>query len=107
MSVLNNSFAPVGIKVILEKEERSVTKFKNPLEANRIWINNCLVKHWLGAKVGYRPCCDICGHNDCRTVEVQGQMYEAIPAEIIIKAALSAASQLVRPRADESCCGEH
>jgi hypothetical protein len=39
-------------------------------------------------------------------VEVEGQIYETIPAEIIIKAGLLAASQLVSPETGKSCCGE-
>ena len=49
VSILKKSFAPLG-KVTLEKEELSVTKFKNPLQSNRIWINNRLLKHWIGGK---------------------------------------------------------
>jgi len=39
-------------------------------------------------------------------VEVEGQIYETIPAEIIIKAGLSATSQLVSRRIGESCYGD-
>ena len=103
-STLKKSFAPLGIRVILEKE-LSVTEFKkDPLQSNRIWINNRLLEDWIEGRVGHSPCCDVCGTHDCRTMEVQGQMYETIPAEIIIKAGLSAASKLVIPRTGESCC---
>ena len=106
VSTLNKSLAPLGIKVILEKEQLSITEFKeDPLQSNRIWINNRLLEDWIEGRVGHSPCCDVCGPHDCRTVEVQGQIYDTIPAEIIIKGGLSAASQLVRPRTDESCCG--
>jgi uncharacterized protein (DUF169 family) len=45
VSTLKKSYAPLGIKVILEKEELSVTEFKkDPLESNRIWINNRLLE---------------------------------------------------------------
>jgi hypothetical protein len=105
VSILKKSFTPLGIKVILEKEELSITEFKkDPLESNRIWINNRLLEDWIEGSVGHSPCCDVCGPHDCRTVEVQGQKYETIPADIIIKAGLSAASKLVSPRTGESCC---
>ena len=105
VSILKKSFTPLGIKVILEKEELSVTEFKkDPLESNRIWINNRLLEDWIEGSVGHSPCCDVCGPHDCRTMEVQGQIYETIPADIIIKAGLSAASKLVSPRTGESCC---
>lgn len=102
---MKQSFAPLGIKVILEKEQLSVTEFqKDPLQSNRIWLNNRLLEDWIGGKVGHSPCCNVCGPHDCRTVEIQGQIYDTIPAEVIIKAGLSAASQLVSPRTGESCC---
>lgn len=47
--ILKQSFAPLEIKVILEKEQVSVTEFKkDPLQSNRIWLNNRLVEEWIG-----------------------------------------------------------
>ena len=104
---LKLSLAPLGIQVILEKDELSVAEFKkDPLQSNRIWINDRLLEDWIEGRVGHSSCCDVCGTHDCRTVEVEGHIYETIPAEIIIKAGLSAASQLVNPRTSESCCGD-
>jgi len=49
---LKQSFAALGIKVILEKEQISDTEFqKDPLQSNRIWINNRLLEDWVGGKV--------------------------------------------------------
>lgn len=105
VSTLKKSLAPLGIRVLLEKEELSVTKFKkDPLQSNRIWIGDHLLEEWIGGSVGQSSCCDVCGPHDCRTVEVEGQIYETVPAEVIIKAGLLAASQLVSPRAGETCC---
>jgi hypothetical protein len=102
---LKKTFAPLGIKVVLDKEELSVTEFKkDPLESNRIWINNRLLEDWIDGRVGHSPCCDVCGPHDCRTVEIQGRIFDTIPAEIIVKAGLAAASQLISPRTGESCC---
>ena len=107
VSKLKQSLAPLGIKVILEKEELSDTQFKkDPLQSNRIWINDRLLEDWIEGKVGHSPCCDVCSPHDCRTVELEGQIYETIPAEIIIKGGLAAASQLVSPRTGKSCCEE-
>ena len=105
VSTLKQSLAPLGIRVLLEKEELPVTKFKkDPLQSNRIWIGDHLLEEWVGGSVGQSPCCDVCSPHDCRTVEVEGQIYETVPAEVIIKAGLLAASQLVSPRAGETCC---
>jgi hypothetical protein len=107
VSTLKQSLTPLEIEVILEKEELSATEFKkDPLQSNRIWINNRLLEDWIEGKVRHSPCCDVCSPHDCRTVEVEGQIYETIPAEIIIKAGLAAASQLVSPGTSKSCCGD-
>ena len=75
-STLKQSLALLGIEVILEKEELSVTEFKkDSLQSNRIWINNRLLEDWIEGRVGHSPCCDVSGPHDCRTVEVEGQIY--------------------------------
>lgn len=107
ISTLKQSFAPLGIEVILEKEQISENEFqKDPLQSNKIWINDRLLEDWIGGKVGQSPCCDVCGTHNCRTVEIQGQTYDTIPSELIIKAGLSAASQLDSMPTRDSCCGD-
>jgi hypothetical protein len=98
LSTLKQSLAPLGIGVILQKEEIPIAEFrKDPLQSNRIWINNRLLEEWIEGRVGQSPCCDVCGPHNCRTVKAEGQVFETIPAEIIIKSGLLAASQLVNP----------
>jgi hypothetical protein len=105
MYILKQSFAPLGIDIILEKEELSDREFKkDPLQSNQIWINDRVLEDWMEGAVGRSPCCDVCGENDCRTVEVKGRVYETIPGEIIIKAGLLAASELVDTHKAESNC---
>jgi len=105
ISALKQSLSPLGIEVILKKEELSVAEFKkDPLQSNRIWVNNRLLEDWIEGRSGHTPCCDVCGPDECRTIEVEGQTYETIPAEMIIKAGLSAASKLVVTRKDDPCC---
>lgn len=53
------------------------------------------MEEWLGASVGMSRCCSICGQSDCRTVEMGGTVFEAIPEKLFIKAALAAASSLL------------
>jgi len=90
-----------------ENEELSVTEFeKEPSQSNRIWVNNRFLEDWIEGTVGRSPCCDVCSPHDCRTVEVEGQIYEIVPAETIVKAGLLAASQLVSPQTGKSSCGD-
>ena len=105
VSTLRQSLAPLGIEIVLEKEELPVSEFnKDPLQSNRIWINNRLLEDWIEGEVGHTPCCYVCGPHECRTVEVKGQVFEVIPADMIIKAGLIAASELVIERKSEPCC---
>lgn len=102
---LKQSLTPLGIEVILEKDELSVAEFKkDPMKSNQIWLNGRLLEDWIGGKVGQSPCCDVCGPSECRTVEVEGKIYETIPADLIIKAGLLAASHLVVRKTKKSCC---
>jgi Domain of unknown function (DUF2703) len=40
-------------------------------------------------------CCSVCGDDACRTMEVEGAVFEDIPEAVIMKAALIAASGLI------------
>lgn len=107
VSALTRSLAPLGIDVVLAREELSMEDFrKDPSQSNRIWLNDRLLEEWIGGETGQSPCCDVCSPSECRTVEVKGDVYETIPAELIIRAGLAAASQLIAPDKNEPCCGE-
>lgn len=102
---LKETLRPLGVKVVFEKEELSATQFKDePLKSNMIMFNNHPLEDWIGGRVGQSQCCDICGPSDCRTTEIEGEIYEEIPADLIIKAGLLAASNLINPGTDISCC---
>lgn len=95
VSALKQYLEPRGIRVVLEKGELTDAEFqKDPLQSNKIWINNRPLEDWISAKTGESKCSGVCGPCECRTTEVEGEVYEAIPADLIIKAGLLAASQL-------------
>jgi len=105
VTTLKQSLTSLGIEVTLTKKELSVSEFKKaPLQSNRILINNHLLEDYIGGSVGQSPCCDVCGPSECRTIKIEGQIYETIPSKIIIQAGLVAATQLVNERNEESCC---
>ncbi|MEM2911928.1 MAG: DUF2703 domain-containing protein [Candidatus Bathyarchaeia archaeon] len=105
IAVLKQSLAPLEIAVILEKSELSAEEFeRNPLESNKIWINSRSLEEWIDGAVGRSPCCDVCGPAECRTVKGEGEVYETIPADLIIKAGLLAASKLINAETSKSCC---
>ncbi len=68
-------------------------------ESNQIFFNGVLLEELLvGARPGDNACCsctELLGvETSCRTVEVGRQTYEAIPAELIRRAARKAAGLL-------------
>ena len=100
-ALLSQSLAPLGIAVVVEKGELSVEQFQQePLQSNAIRLNDRLLEDWLGAQTGQSECCEVCGPNDCRTLDVAGESHEVVPVELIVKAGLLAAAQLVDA---ESC----
>ena len=106
ISALKKSLAPLGIKVTLETEELSFSEFMmDPLQSNRIWMNNQPLEYFINGEVGQSPCCNVCGPSDCRTVKVKGETYETISSDLIIQAGLAATTQMIRSSKDESCCG--
>jgi hypothetical protein len=93
---LKEALRPLGIEPTLEIREIDETTFKaSPSESNRIWIDGSPMEKWLDAKVGSSRCCSVCGESACRTVVVEGTTFEAIPEKLFLKAALSAAAQIV------------
>lgn len=106
VSALKKSLAPLGVEVRLEKSELSLSEFKkDSLQSNRIWINNRSLEDWIEGKIDKSPCCEVCGPSDCRTLEVKGKVYEAIPADVIVQAGLLAAAEMVKDgQISDPCC---
>lgn len=90
---LEVALAPLGIEPVLETKEIYEESFRgDPASSNRIWIAGKPLEEWLGAEVGSSRCCSVCGESECRTVEVGEAVFEAVPEELILKAALIAAA---------------
>ena len=92
---LKKSLCELDIEVVLKKETLNFPIFtKDPLQSNRIWINEKPLEQWIGAIVGQSRCCDVCGESECRTVSIGQDTFEIIPEELIIRASLLAAAEL-------------
>jgi hypothetical protein len=95
---LKDALAPLGLEPALETREISDAAFhRDPSASNRIWIANRPLEEWLGARSGSSRCCSVCGDAECRTVEVGETVFEEIPEELILRAALVAAAQAFAP----------
>lgn len=98
-------FAPQGIEVVLEKIAIDPSEFsKDTLESNRIWIDGKPLEEWVTGKVGQSRCCSVCGESDCRTVSVDGNVYEAIPTELILRVGKLAGVRLAQDMPSGNCC---
>lgn len=108
---LKQSLTPLRIEVILEKKALNPTTCaKDISQTNRIWVGERTLEEWVGAQVGKSPCgfcCEELGDSvECRTIIFEGKTYETIPANLIIKASLLAASQLLTVGPDTPSCGD-
>jgi hypothetical protein len=102
---LEAALEPLGIAVVFQKEELTLAAFKDaPTASNRIRLNGRLMEDWLGGESGASACCDVCGDEECRTVVVDGEEHEAVPAALIVRAGLAAASALSVAPGDAGCC---
>lgn len=111
---LKEALRPLGIEITFETREIDRKSFTaDPSQSNRMWIAGKPIEEWLGASVASSPCCSVCGGSECRTIVLGGDVFEVIPSELILKAALMAASELVGPSTQESnrerkpeCCSD-
>jgi len=84
---LKEKLNPLGIEVILKKTKLTLKEFrKDPIQSNRILFNGKLLEDLIDAKTGQNQCCDVCGDKECRTVKTEEELYETIPAEMIVRA---------------------
>ena len=93
---LRGALEPLNVEPILEVREIGESSFrKDSAQSNRIWIAGKPIEEWIGAGVGSSRCCSVCGDAPCRTMEVEGAVFEDIPEAVIMKAALIAAAGLI------------
>ena len=95
---LETVLKPLGIEPTIEVREIGIATFtSDPTQSNRIWIDDKPLEEWLSASVSSSPCCNVCGDSKCRTIELENEVFETIPAELILKAGLIAAANKIGP----------
>ncbi|SNR98361.1 protein of unknown function [Humidesulfovibrio mexicanus] len=96
---LDRQLAPRGIAVRLE--EKAVAPFA-VAESNRVFLNGRALEDILGAEVlmnGCPSCGELLGAaTDCRALRLEGRVYEALPAEFIVRAGLAEAERILAGR---------
>ena len=97
VATLTAALRPLNIEPTLQTIALDQAAFDEaPTESNRIWIAGRPLEDWVGAEVSGSQCCSVCGTNNCRTLQIDGASYEAVPETLIVKAGLAAASTLIR-----------
>ena len=92
-----------GIHIFVQKKCILPMAFnQNPLDSNRIFIEEKPLESWLNAETGKSPCCDACGDNDCRTLIYEGRIYEDIPVKLIVSGILEALKAIFQIELDQS-----
>jgi len=98
MQTLQQALEPLGVMPQLEIRALDETTFlQDTLKSNQILINGQPMEFWLGGQTGSSRCCNECGDNDCRTVEVGGQSHEVVPEALLVRAGVIAAARLLDP----------
>lgn len=98
VETLKLALEPLGIEPELQVTEIDEATFvKDTLQSNQILIGGQIGEHWLGGHTGSSRCCNECGDNDCRTLEVGGQSYEVIPQDLLVRAGVIAATRMLDP----------
>jgi len=92
---LAEELAPQGGAIRLE--EKALPPFA-VAESNRVFFNGVPFEELLEAQAGLsycQSCCELLGQQtDCRTLIVEGQEYEALSDELIVRAGRIAAERL-------------
>lgn len=95
---LKEILEPMGVEPTLERREINEAAFRHsPLESNAILIGGHPIEYWLEGQSGSSQCCDACGDNDCRTLEVAGKTYEVVPQELLVRAGVIAGTRMLDP----------
>ena len=95
---LRAALEPLGVRPVLDMREIDPAAFlQQPDQSNRIWVGGRPLEDWLGARSGSSQCCDACGDEECRTLEIDGTSHEVVPEALLVRAGLIAASQLLDP----------
>lgn len=109
VQALRESLEPLGIEVAATETALTTEECASDImQSNEIVIGGRALGDWLSGVVGSSVCGSCCGaigeEVECRTLTVDGRTYEVIPAELIVRAGLVAASELVRAPQGAPCC---
>jgi hypothetical protein len=104
---LTRQLAAKGIRVELV-EKKAVTDTSKPeIASGQVWMGDVPVETWLGASTDAKHC-PACptgptGHGHLRkTLIIDGQVYDPIPVDLMVRAGMSAAKQLQEKQKTES-----
>jgi len=94
---LNEKLAGRGVRVRVEEAVGARPGKKAIVSGTNVWVCDVPLETWLGAGIGVKPCdCSSGGQSmSCKVVNLNGQSYQVIPADLVVRAGLLAADMLI------------
>jgi len=90
--VLKDKLAAKKVKVKIVEKKNPAAKMSN------LWVCDIPLETWLGAQTNTSSCGGCTNPTEkmtCNVMTVDGQNYETVPAELIVRAGLMAADMLI------------
>ena len=104
---LDAVFGPMGLRPELQTRTLDPAACRQAAQAsNLILIAGRPLDEWLGGQPGSSPCCGACDGRTCRTLELDGHSYEAIPEELLVRAGITAGVRLLEANATSASPSE-
>ena len=106
---LRTSLPSLGIQVAMKEEKPVATACGVAMTKScGIFIGGRPLETWLGAQIGKSACgsgkgCGADGSAQCVSMKLGGKTYTVVPADLIVKAGLMAASELIEPQSSKAC----
>jgi hypothetical protein len=96
-ALLTEKLAGKGVHVKVEKGIGARPGKKAIISATNVWVCDVPLETWLGAGIAVKPCdCSSGGQSmSCKVVNLDGQSYELIPADLVVHAGMLAAEMLI------------
>jgi len=104
---LSKQLAAKGIRVELVEKKATVDSTVPEIAGGQMWLGNLPVENWLGASTQGKicPACPVGkygkGHMH-KSLVLDGQVYDPIPVELMVRAGMNAAQQLVQNQKSET-----
>ena len=106
---LKTSLSSLGIQVVMKEEKAKAAACGMVISSScGVTIAGKPLESWLGAEAGKSGCgsgkgCGAGGASQCASLVLAGKTYTVVPADLIVRAGLIAASEMIGPQSSKTC----